>query len=156
MPGWPDWQKTTAWTFPPTLADANIVTNFANFTADTTVTINAYTDGLIHVLYVVTVLGSVFNVSTVTDSHCLLRVRFSRGFDNGGTPGAILTANYYTPVGFAGASAPGTAISMILTQPILFQAGSAGTPNNLDFLSSSGSTTYKASVGWNVIDWAVT
>lgn len=156
MPGWPDWQKETAWTFPPTIGAANFASLQFAFAADVTQTLVSYTDGKVHVLYVISVYGSITNTDTANDKTPIFRVLLSRGIDNSGGGQSILTASYHVATAVAGAVTQTVGFDLELHQPILFQAGSVGTPNVLEFVSSSGQVGYKAACGITVIDWAVT
>lgn len=153
MPGFPDDQRVSSWTFPVDLSLVDGNTTIFDFTANATNTVKSFNDGKIHLLYYVTVQGTGEGTSTAIEEHDI-QLRIERGLDNGGTPFEF----YRNVVRLGKAQLTGAINDQWWSSPpaptLVLTAGSVGTPNNM-VIQVAGISTGREAVAVAYVEWVL-
>lgn len=153
MPGFPDDQRVSSWTFPVDLSLVDGNTQIFDLAADGTTTVKSFTDGLIHLLYYLQVQGTSEGTGAGPTEHDIELV-LTRGLDNGGTPFEC----YRNAVRLSKAQIAGAINDVWWASPpvpaIVLRAGSVATPNNLN-LVVQGIAGGREAIAIAYIEWVL-
>lgn len=152
MPGFPDDQRVSGWTWPIDITQVRGNTNIFTFTGAGTQTIATYSDGGMHLLYSFIIQGTA-DAGGSAQLHSV-RVEFDRGLDDGGTAFELWRHAIRT----VPPSATNTVSEIVWTGPpapmVVFRAGTVGTPNHLNLIVSGFTTGGEyIAVAW--VEWTL-
>lgn len=140
MSDYPDYSPPPNYAYPPTPSNYVSLVGVASLAGTTPQTIHSFTDGKLYLLKYLTLSGTFVNTASGGFDTGQVYIRLTRGLDNSNTAYDLVAVA--GSVGGKPSSNIPSSVFVIgeLEQPIIFKAGSVGTPNVMEFLPNTDST----------------